>query len=95
MGGQGSDSNVVTAAGSGGIFGSVRVASKPAFAVLVGAVAFLAQDVFQRVTHVVISNDEAIAFVTVLSWFAYWLVPASLQDGGTTTVVSAAPPPAA
>jgi hypothetical protein len=93
MGGTAVDQGSVTSPG-GGIVGAVRVASKPAFAILVGAIAFLAQDIFQRVTHVVISNDEAIAFVTVLSWLAYWLVPVSLQDGGVQ-VVSGPPTPAA
>jgi hypothetical protein len=93
MGGTAVDQGSVTIPG-GGIVGAVRVASKPAFAILVGAIAFLAQDIFQRITHVVISNDEAIAFVTVLSWLAYWLIPASLQDGGVQ-VVSGPPAPAA
>jgi uncharacterized membrane protein len=86
MGGTGTDTSVVTAAGGGSIIAGVRVASKPAFALVVGAVAFLAQDLFTRLTHITVSNDEAVAFVTALSWVAYWIVPPSLQDGGATVV---------
>jgi hypothetical protein len=68
----------------------VRVAGKPAFAVVVAAAAFLAQDVFQRATGVVITADEAVAFVTLLSWLAYWLVPAGLQNGGPVPPAPAA-----
>jgi hypothetical protein len=92
MGGTGSDSATVLTAGAGSILPSVRVASKPAFALLVGAAAFLAQDVFQRLTHVPISVDEGIGFVTLFSWFAYWLVPASLQDNGATVVAGPVAP---
>jgi hypothetical protein len=57
----------------------MRVAGKPAFAVVVGAALFLAQDIFMRVTHIVISPDEAIGIVTLGSWLAYYIVPADKQ----------------
>jgi hypothetical protein len=93
MGGSGTDSGAVSTPGIGGMLASVRVASKPAFAVVVAAAAFLAQDVFQRVTGVQVTVDEGVAFVTLLSWFAYWLVPASLQD--SQPAVSLPPGPTA
>lgn len=57
----------------------MRVAGKPAFAVVVGVAAFLAQDIFQRVTKVALSADESTAIVTLFSWLAYYLVPADKQ----------------
>jgi uncharacterized membrane protein len=94
MGGAGTDRGLVTGAGIGSILPTVRVASKPAFAVVVGAIAFLAQDIVQRVTHITITNDEAIAGFAVVSYLAYWLIPSSLQDGGATVVPLPAVPPA-
>jgi hypothetical protein len=95
MGGAGTDSGTVSGAGVGGMLAGVRVASKPAFAVLVGAAAFLAQDVFQRVTHVPVTVDEGVGFVTLFSWFAYWLIPQQLQDAGAAVVVAPAAPTSA
>jgi uncharacterized membrane protein len=92
VGGSGQDSGQLRPAGS--MLTGVRVASKPAFAVVVGTVAFLAQDLFQRITGVQLTTDEAAGIVTVFSWLAYWLVPVSMQDAGTpvVTVVPPAPP---
>jgi hypothetical protein len=45
------------------------------------------------VTGVQVTVDEGVAFVTLLSWFAYWLVPASLQD--SQPAVSLPPGPTA
>ena len=80
MGGTSSDAGAVTTVSTGSILERVRVAGKPAFAVVIAAIAFLAQDLFQRITGIVITSDEGIAFVIVLSWLAYWLVPTSAQD---------------
>jgi uncharacterized membrane protein len=90
MGGTAVDQGSVTSPG-GGMVGAVRVASKPAFAVVVGAIAFLAQDILQRVTGVHITVDEGIAGFALVSYLAYWLVPASLQDNGAT-VIAGTPP---
>jgi hypothetical protein len=67
----------------------VRVATKPAFAVLVGAALALAQDLFVRITHIPITTDEAVNLVILGSWFAYWIVPQSLQDNGAAVVAVA------
>jgi hypothetical protein len=63
----------------------MTVPGKPAFAIVIAAFAFLAQDLFQRITHITVTNDESVAFVTLLSWVAYYLVPATAQ--GTVVVV--------
>lgn len=85
MGGVGTQQAAVSQPGIGGIVQAVRVASKPAFAIVVAAAAFLAQDIFQRVTHVQVTVDEGAAFVTLFSWLAYWATPASVQDAPVVT----------
>jgi hypothetical protein len=57
----------------------MRVPGKPAFAIVVAAAAFLAQDIFQRVTKITVTADEAAGFVTLFSWAAYYIVPADKQ----------------
>jgi hypothetical protein len=97
MGGQGQERAIVTPAAGASIIGRVRVASKPAFALLVGAAAFLIQDIFVRVTKIPITVDEGIGFVTLFSWLAYWAVPVSLQDAAPAAPAEpvVAPGPAA
>lgn len=96
MGGTGTDRATVSTAGGGSILTGVRVATKPAFAIVVAAALALGQDLFQRVTHIPLTADEAVEIVTLGSWLAYFLVPVSMQDGGAVVVTApAALPPAA